>query len=63
MDGSVRVPTPQGIAAPPGCVVFVGVVVLPSAPAMVKRVPEGKYARGVDSICETAWVGWPAPSR
>ena len=43
MDGSVRVPTPQGIAAPPGCVAFVGVVVLPSAPAIVKRVVQVRF--------------------
>ncbi len=37
-DASSSAPTPQGIAAPPGWVLFAGVVVVPSAAARVQRV-------------------------
>lgn len=38
VEGSVRAPVPQGIAAPPGWELLVGGVDAPSAEAMVKRV-------------------------
>lgn len=42
--GSVSAPVPQGIAAPPGCVAFVGVVVAPESEAMAKRPVQVVFA-------------------
>ena len=49
--GSVRAPVPQGMAAPPGWVEFVGGVVLPLASAMAKRVVHNV----VDDAGEVNW--------
>jgi len=38
VEGSLRAPVPQGMAAPPGCVSFSGSVTSPVAEAIVKRV-------------------------
>ena len=38
VEGSTSAPVPQGMAKPSGWEAFAGSVVLPSAPAMVKRV-------------------------
>lgn len=42
--GSVSAPVPQGIAAPPGCVAFVGGVVAPESDAMAKRPVQVVFA-------------------
>ncbi len=43
MEGSTRAPVPQGIFWPSGSVSFSGSTVLPSAPAIVKRVVHKRF--------------------
>ena len=43
VEGSTRLPEPQGMAEPSGWVLFAGSVVEPSEPAMVKRVVQVRF--------------------